>query len=233
MRTLGIFALFLAVQDFALAQLDDNTLTVTGAANLNSQPDQAVVNVLVSAPQGASLDYVLGVLKGTGITAENLSSNITPNIPSFGNGSLVYSTTWIFSLRIPFSKLTGEFAKLDAALQSGLESGNSSVSYSVSSGVSDALIASQACPFDQLVAQARAQAQKIAAAAQVGLGPITSVVQETSNPGQVTYAALLLPTAASRAGDFVLALSANLIAAPVPRPASPQCTLSVQFRLIH
>lgn len=220
-RILWLFALPLA----AWAQLDDNTLTVSASRTLPGlQPDQAVFAVYVNSPLDASLDDVVAALAGAGISAANLSG------VSGGGGSTTSTTTttttgnpsiqWTFTLTVPLSKLGSTIAALNATPASS----PIQVNYSVYSQVSQALQASQQCPYPLLVADAQGQAQKLAAAAGAGVGPILWV-----SDGSVGTPGVLNVVPAERVGYFASSIGGILA---TPQPATP-CTMTVQFSLSH
>ena len=66
-----------------LAQLANNTVTVTASQSSTSQPDEAVFSVAVSSGTDKSLDEVVSAVSGVGITEANL---VTVNTAS---GSIV------------------------------------------------------------------------------------------------------------------------------------------------
>jgi len=45
-------------------QLDSNSVTVTATRNLNTQPDQALLEITVTSPLDATLDNVVALLQG-------------------------------------------------------------------------------------------------------------------------------------------------------------------------
>jgi Protein of unknown function (DUF541) len=190
------------------AQLDDNTLTVTASRQLAAtlQPDQAVFVVYVNAPTNASLDDVLAALPGAGISAANLANAFT-NLETDNP-----STWWAFVLTVPIDKLGSTIA----TLQSDVSTSTLQVRYSVSTQVSAALQATQQCPYTALVSDATAEAQKLAVAAGAAVGPILSV-SDGSTIGVPRLIAALLTT--STVNPYI--------------PPAPDCTMTVQFSLVH
>jgi uncharacterized protein YggE len=90
--------------------------------------------------------------------------------------------------------------------------------------VSPQLQQSQSCPEADLMSDARGQAQKVATAAGVSAGSILSM-SDGSSP-----AAIGVPTAAFRAGDFLIADPFTSFVFAAPQPAYG-CSLNVQFQL--
>ncbi|SPE40714.1 exported hypothetical protein [Candidatus Sulfopaludibacter sp. SbA3] len=140
---------------FALGQQPASTLTVSASRTVQVPPDLVVLDAYVSPPQDATLDDVLAALSGTGIAAANL-------VAVYGISG---SEQWEFSMAVPFSKMKDAITALQkAALQK-------TVSYSVSgTQVSPQLLAAQDCSDASLLADAQAQARRVAAAASIGLG---------------------------------------------------------------
>ena len=66
MRPVALSVLFSAL---ALAQIDDNTLTVTSAQNVAATPDQTVLSVSVTLAFNATLDDAVKTLQTAGFAA--------------------------------------------------------------------------------------------------------------------------------------------------------------------
>jgi hypothetical protein len=217
MRIIRLFALLVAVQALALAQLDPDTLTINVTRNVLLQPDQVGINVFVNAPANSSLDDVLAALPGTGLTAANLISASASGL----NGQA--TTEWSFSLAVPLAKLKDALA----ALQNAKDNSTVDVTFFTTFELqtSPELLASQTCPYASLVSYAKTQAQKVAVAAGVNVGPIVGVSDSPggSVPTAIAYAVLASPFGV---------LSDFLLGSPSPgRTAS--CSMSVQFKLVH
>jgi hypothetical protein len=214
MRIIQLFALLVAVQALALAQLDPDTLTINVTRNLLLQPDQVGINVFVNVPANSSLDDVLAALPGTGLTAANLISASTIGL----NGQS--TTEWSFSLAVPLPKLKDALT----ALQTAKDTSTADVTFFTTAGLqtSPQLLASQPCPYPSLVSYAKTQAQKVAAAAGVNVGPIVGV----SDSGDVSVAGYVIADFVSITGS----LSNFLLGRPSP---SVSCSMAVQFKLLH
>jgi len=216
---------YLALPVLAFAQLDDNTLTVTASRQLPAlQPDQVVIAVAVESDPTATLDDVLAVLNGSGITAANLS------IATSLGGT---SSDWVFRLTVPLGNLNAALA----TLQKVVNASSLPAAYAVESlQVSSALQASQQCPYPALVSDGQSQAQKLAAAVGAGVGPIVALSDGSSlNGGSGGGASGGLFQFAIFPGNIVpvseVLQLADLLA---PRPsAAPTCTMVVQFSLVH
>jgi uncharacterized protein YggE len=206
----------LAIPVIAFAQLDDNTLTVTATRTLNVQPDQVVVQVDVAAQ---TLSDALQIVSPAGITASNFNSFDTVGF-------------WTFQLTVPFDKLSTTIAGL-AKLRSS--AGQSVVGY----GILDAQIspAARKCPYPALMSDAQAQAQQVASAAGVKLGPVLAISDAASAGALVLvprliYAGNIVPGISAGPPidptSEIASLSSVLSSQPVP---SPTCTMTVQFQL--
>src|SRR6516164_7391017 len=104
-----------------LAQLANNTVTVTASQSFTAQPDEAVFSVTVSSGVDKSLDDVVAAVTGLGITATNLvqiSSPLTAGSSSVPLPSNVPAPSlgWTFQLAVPFSEMKDTTAAL-ASLQ--------------------------------------------------------------------------------------------------------------------
>ncbi len=223
MRKALLISVLLASASLVFAQTDANSITVVASRNTNFQADQAVFSVSVASGINASLDDVLGALQGSGVTAANftgvnssqqLSITTIPGITPFPvvPGPIVPlpSLQWSFTLSVPLSKIKDTIGTLTTVQQNAAKKNNGlSVSFYVQGAqVSPQSQQSQACVLTDLIADARAQAQKLADAAGLGVGVILAMSSATS------------ATPAS------IGLSSFFIAAP-----SAPCALTVKFAL--
>jgi len=221
----------------ALAQSDDNTVTVTATRTVTLQPDQALLGVTLTAPQTSGLDDVLSALQGTGLAAGDLVSATTlPIFTVVATPAPRPQTQWQFSKAIAFSDLKNALTALATAQQNVQKREGFDMSYYTSSQVSQAARQSPAvCPVPTLLADAQTQAQSLASAAGARIGGIVSMAQG---------AAAQIPTVAARIGDFTQAViydpltglppslwfSSSLLTQP---PAAAGCSLTVQFQLLR
>jgi hypothetical protein len=116
-----------------LAQISNNTVTVTASQNSTAQPDEAVFSVTVGSGVGKSLDDAVAAVLGLGITAANLVSVGVSPPPCVAVTSPPQcpppNLQWIFQLVVPFSKLKDTIAAL-AALQKSISQNNSGLTLS-------------------------------------------------------------------------------------------------------
>ncbi len=232
-----VFCLLLVAASLAVAQLDDNTITVTASRSVNVQPDQVLILVSVQAAPTATLDDVLALLPGTGVSVANLNSVSSPTLqvpsgPLAPGGQL---TNWSFTLAVPFEKLKDTLAALSRAQQAlaGNSAGPPAASnltyYLETLQVSQELQNSQQCAYPALVSDARRQAQTLAGLAGGTLGPILALSQGAGAVPAYVYDPL------TRQGDFsqilgIISYSGFLLGTPVP---AATCSLTVQFKLQH
>ena len=198
MRRIFFTLLALALPVAAFAQLDDDTITVTASRTSNLQPDELSVGVSVNAPATSTLDDVVAVLSGTGITARNLAS--TSNVQTFYPQPQL-SAQWNFTTTVPIAKASGLLATLAKLVQAPAMPGTTGVSFYVQgTQVSAALQAANPCAYTTLVSDAQRQAQALAAAAGVAIGRFSP--SPTAVPGGRWLLQYLDPTTSARQGDF-------------------------------
>ena len=168
----------------------------------------------VSAGAATSLDQVVAALSSLGISSSNLTGvNNTFSPPNL---------QWNFNLAVPISGLTATIGSL-TKLQQTITQNNSGLSLSFSvngTQISQQSQQTQSCSNSELIADATAQAQKLAAAAGLTLGPIAKL---SNGPLPQTYAVLYDPLVGYVVpNNFRL----GLVASPVT------CSLVVEFRLL-
>jgi len=183
-RTL-IFGFLLSVS-LAFGQVESNSVTVTASQSVNLPPDQVVFGVYVTASINSSLDDVLAALKGSGITIANLSGvgNASPiGIVTVGLATAP-NVQWSFALAVPFAQMKATVTALTSLQQSNIQSNSGfALSFSVQgTQVSASAQQSQVCSITGLIADATAQAQKLASAAGLNLGSILAMSSGTSSP---------------------------------------------------
>jgi uncharacterized protein YggE len=198
------------------AQLDSHTLAISASRSITPQPDQVVFGLSVDAAASTTLDQVVGALSGLGVTDANLTgiSNSDP-------------FRWSFTLVAPLSKLSTTIASLIKIEQTiGQNNSGLTLTFTIEgTQASQQVQQLPSCSDAELIADATAQAQKLAAAAGLTLGPILRV---SNVPGSQTYA---VPNIVERVGSFVLGdFSEFLFAAPLPSPVT--CSLLVKFELL-
>ena len=174
-----ILALVLSLSA-AFGQLDSNSITVTASrGNSPGPPDQALFGVVVTSAVDTSLDDVIVLLQGTGISAANLQ---TLNEYSMSNGSSGQTTetlNWQFSFTAPLTKNKDTIAML-TNLQATIAKKNSGLTMSFSIQGTQSSVQPQTCSLSDLLTDARTQAQKLADGAGVSVGNIMAMSSSTS-----------------------------------------------------
>jgi uncharacterized protein YggE len=209
-----------------LGQPGPYAITITSSRSLNLQPDQVLFGINVNSGLTSNLDDVTGALQAAGISGASFSSvNTQPYGTTNGTPTQTF-LQWTFTLAAPFAKLKDTLGLLSGAQQNMAKQGSGlSLSFFVQGlQVSPQLQQSQSCPEADLMSDARGQAQKVATAAGVSAGSILSM-SDGSSP-----AAIGVPTAAFRAGDFLIADPFTSFVFAAPQPAYG-CSLNVQFQL--
>lgn len=170
-----------------LGQVSQNSVTVTASRNTNLQPDQVVFNVMVTSGLDATRDTVVAALQGAGITLANFSSVTTIQQYSPAKGAALVALGWSFTLPVALSNMKSTVGLL-SAVQASIAKANQGLSMSFTvqgTQVSPQLQQSQTCLASDLIADARAQATKIAAAAGMSVGSVlaASGVTATTDSG--------------------------------------------------
>src|SRR5579864_7275161 len=189
-KRLSIF-MFLCIP-LAFGQLDSNSVTVTATRSMAQQPDQVLFEVIVQSSINTSLDSVVAALQGSGITAANLSGvgsgpQLIPVIspaPQPLPAAFTPMIEWVFTLPVPLVKIKDTASTLSALQKSIVQQSNGlTLSFNVQGAqVSTQSQQSQVCPIPDLLADATAQAQKLAAAAGLSLGVVLAMSSAASVP---------------------------------------------------
>jgi uncharacterized protein YggE len=161
------FCAVLFLASAALGQLQTNSILVAASRTMASIPDQATLSVQVYSGFGASLSDVVNAVSSAGISSSNFTG--------FGFFNVLAPNTsleWNFSLTVPLSTLGPTMAALSSLQTKG--SNGLVVSFSFQ-GTSTSQAAQPKCVTSDLVADATVQAQALAAAANLRLGPVLAV----------------------------------------------------------
>ena len=123
-----VMVLFLIPAAPLLAQLANNTVTVTASQSSIVQPDVAVFSVAVTAGTIMTLDEVVGALSGLGVIPANLVSVGWRPVGCFALTSAPRcppsNLQWTFQLTVPVTKLKDTMAAL-TSLQKSISQNNS------------------------------------------------------------------------------------------------------------
>ena len=166
-----------------LAQLVNNSVTVTASQSSTAQPDEAVFSVTVASGLDKSLDDAVAAVSSLGITAANLLA-VNSTLPGWTLATAPPPTptlNWVFQLVVPLAKSNDTTAAL-TALQKSISQNNSGLTLSFTlSGTRLSAQQTPNCNLADLVSQARSQAQGIAGAAGFKAGAIVGLTSPTSN----------------------------------------------------
>jgi uncharacterized protein YggE len=196
-------------------QLAPHTLTISATRSTYLQPDTVVFSLSVTAGPATTLDQIVASLSSLGVTSSSLNG--------VNNTSAPPNLQWNFNLAAPLASLTATIGTL-TKLEQTITQNNSGLTLSFSVGgtqVSQQLQQSQTCSNADLMSDATAQAQKLAAAAGFTLGPVLQL----SNAGLAQIYPVL--EVASLVGYVVP--NDFLVGYPASSPVN--CSLTVQFQL--
>jgi hypothetical protein len=211
---------FLTMAPLAFGQLDSNSITVTSSRGSSLQPDQVVIGVFVDTPLTASMSDVIAALAGSAITSANFAgvSQTSSSFTIGGPSTLVTpQLEWAFGLPVPFAKMKDALTAL-TALQQTVASTNKGFTLSFSvQGTTVSQQTSQAvtCSNPDLLADARAQAQKLADASGLTLGSVLAMSTSTA--------------AASPGSGILGGISVGRFFTSTSSPTAPICALTVKF----
>jgi uncharacterized protein YggE len=215
MRRLLLTILLLAAPAFG--QIESHTVTISATRSVVIEPDQIVLQLTVSSNPSATLDQIVGALSDLGITDANLTGTYNSNPPTL---------TWNFSFTAPLANVTatiGSITKIEQTIAQN-NSGLALTFYISGTQVSKQLQQAQTCPNSDLISVASAQAQKLASAAGMTLGPILRLSNAPSPQS------ILVPANVELSG--VLGAYSILEFPLTPLPSPVTCSLSVQFQLL-
>ncbi|HTS66957.1 MAG TPA: SIMPL domain-containing protein [Candidatus Acidoferrales bacterium] len=195
---------------FWIPAFGQNSVTVTATRPANIQPDQVLLGVDVLTAMDATRDDVLSALQGSIVTAASLSGvrTVQQYVSNGAQSQAVQNLDWSFTLTAPLANFSSTLTQLTALQQAVAQKKNGmSVSFSVQgTQVSAQAQQSQTCSTADLLTDARAQAQKMAAAAGAGLGNVLAMSGATvSQPA-----------------------GGALFSSPI---AAPLCSMTVKFAL--
>ena len=194
------------------AQLQTNSIEITTTRTLTATPDQVTFNIWVDTGFGYSLSDVLNAISSVGITADNFAGLSSPFL--YIVGSAHYSLEWDFSLTVPLSKASSTMAQLASLAVKTARIDALLISFGLQ-GVSTSPTNQPTCAISDLVADATAQAQALADAANVRLGPVLAISnQRGTSTGIISF--------------FIL--STRLIP---PLSVSQTCTATFKFGIVR
>jgi uncharacterized protein YggE len=215
MQNVWLTALLLAVASLAFGQLGTDTIAIQASRSVSLTPDQVSFYVSVTADPTSSLDQIVAELSGLGVTASNLSG-------MYGSLDNQSSLQWSFTLATPLTKINATIASL-VTLQQSMIKNNSGMSLTFQfqgAYVSPEAFRSQSCSVKDLVADAQAQAQKLADAAGFALGPVLAI-----SDGSSATTPAYVPNAVFSVG------LASVLLGYTTTPSG--CSIEVKFKLLR
>lgn len=221
MRILWLGVAFFFAHTLAFGQLESDTVTISASRTVNLPPDQVVFGVQVDSGLDIGLEPVVTALQVSGITAAKFS------------GVRVEGSTlnWSFTFPVAFSKMKDAMASLTTLQQTIMKAGLLLTLYVQGIQTSPEL-RSQPCSLPDLVADARARAQKLAGATGLFVGPVVAL----SNASPAVTAGRIAPPAPAliRGVDAIgLTVSGLLLGIPGRAPSPTVCSLVVKFKLLR
>jgi hypothetical protein len=172
--------LLLLLPALVFGQTTPNSVTVTASRNGSLQPDQVVFSIDVESSLTSSLQDAVNALQGLGITAADFQSVQLNQVSDDSGQRSVLG--WSFTLAAPVSNMKVTVALLGAVQESIAKSANGlSMSFRVQAlQASPAVAKSQPCSMSGLLADARAQAAKIAGSAGMTVGSALAISGTTT-----------------------------------------------------
>ena len=226
MRRVFWIASILAAAPVAYGQLESDTLLVRASRSIRPSPDLMLFQLQLLSNVNTGFEDVVAALPGLGITPANLV-----DLQSHAGES---TASWILYLFVPFDKLKATAATLRRLQQTVSHNPNGMMlSFGVpESRVSSESKRSQTCSLPDLVADARQQADRVAAAAGLMAGPILAMSDgnstESSSPAPtIELFRLVDPTT----GRVNYPTDPTILIRGVPDPFD--CTAEITFRLLR
>ncbi len=188
--------LSLAVACVGFAQVDSNSVTVTATRQFYPVLNQVTWVIYLNASDNADLDDITAALRAAGV----INAKFSGASQNYGV-DLMQGPRWSFTVTSPIASLKDTAALLVAA-QKKIQSQGMSMDFDIAGlQPSNQTVTAQPCSQSDLIADARAQAQKMTDAAGVVLGPILAVSDAGLPNATVVYgyAAFLLGVVSTQA----------------------------------
>lgn len=161
--------------------LAQSSVTVTSYIPISPEADQLVMSVRVTAALTSTRDSVLAAVRDLGLSASDLTYIQSTRQISVDSSSFVTRMVWNFRLTTPFGNLTAAVAQLTAVQKKLVQAkGDLSLDFSVDGTSSSSQSQAAACSLPALMADARAQAQRLAEASGGSAGRVLAIL---SGPG--------------------------------------------------
>ena len=217
---------YLLTAPVVYGQLESDTLLIHASRSIRPSPDLVLFQLQLLSNLNTGFEDVVAALPGLGITPANLI-----DLQSHAGES---TASWIMYLFVPFDKLKTTAATLRRLQQTVSQNPNGMM---LSFGVLESRVSSeskrlQTCSLPDLVADARRQADRVAAAAGLMAGPIVAMSYgnstESSSPGPTFELFRLVDPVTGRV-DYPR--EPAILTRGVPDPFD--CTAEIKFRLLR
>jgi hypothetical protein len=209
-----------------------DSIAITASRSMNVQPDLVSIYLIVISPPNAGYDDVQAALTNAGITGA-VFSDMSRQTDSSRPPQPVLR--WSYTMTAPLAGFSGGWTRLmDAARVMAANNPTFALAFNAAGlQVSEDRRKAQSCPQTDLVADARALAQRVAGAAGVAVGPILTMSDISTGIIGSVYSGILVSTIASRTGDFSAVLTGVPALSYVPPPTTSSCSLTVQFQMLR
>lgn len=223
MRTVCLSVLLLPC---AFAQIESDTLTIRASRSVRLAPDQVIFQVIVSSSLNTSFEDVIAALSGLNVTAADLTH--------LSGGSLQSQISWNLNITVPFSKMKTTASTLALLRQTFPNNGKGMMLDFLVQGsqVSSDAMHAYGCAVQDLVTDARLEAEEVASAAQLFVGPILAMSDGASNeapPAPVTYEILHIVDPIT--GQVSYPAVPTILTRTAPDPFD--CTAEIKFKLLR
>jgi hypothetical protein len=191
-----------------------HTISITASRTGSSLPDQILITVSVTSGITFGLDDITRVITQAGVSGASFS-NINTGYTYDSKGNASPFLQWSFTLTTPLATLRNTIGQLLSA-EAALSQQKLGIGLSFTTGALQISQQSQpTCSQAALVADATVQAQALASAAGVSMGPVTAI----SSPGATV-------------GDvYNISVVATRLGAAVAYTGATTCSMLVQFQL--
>jgi len=178
-------------------------ITASASRTVSLTPDEAVFAVAVTTGVGASVEQVVALLQETGVTARDLLAiGSAPEYYGPSGPTPASRVTHQFGFVVPYSRMKETADKLDAARKNAAAN-DGELQYSLTVSASEkAFEEARQRLLPELVAEARKSAEALGAAADMTVGSILSVSENTAPAGLVYSSGPYLRADLMRAGGI-------------------------------
>jgi hypothetical protein len=174
-------SLLLAVVCSALAQVDGIMTTATRTVTLD--PEEVTFSVSLMTDAGTTLEQAAGMLNDAGVTSGNVLYAVTTPFYAAPSGAQGSRLVYAFTVTHPYAKLSEVAGKLTAARRAAVAAGAEVQFTAVASASARALGEARREAWAELIPELKQKAEQTAAAANMNLGRLLSLVDSPSAGG--------------------------------------------------